>query len=101
MKMLFAATSIFSFFSNPTPSFQVYIVGHAPPGSDTRHGYNAYSSDSNAKYLRTVRKYARVIAGQFFGHLHADTFRVIYDNGELILGSLDKGGWFAIIWQSP
>ncbi|CAH0605741.1 unnamed protein product [Chrysodeixis includens] len=57
----------------------VYIVGHAAPGSDSRHPYDM-SSDANAKYLRTVRRHAKIIAGQFFGHLHADTFRVIYDN---------------------
>ncbi|KAL4706893.1 hypothetical protein ACJJTC_012352 [Scirpophaga incertulas] len=57
----------------------VYIVGHAAPGSDSRHAYDV-SSDANAKYLRTVRRHAKIIAGQFFGHLHADTFRVIYDN---------------------
>ncbi|CAK1546239.1 unnamed protein product [Leptosia nina] len=55
----------------------VYIVGHAAPGSDSR--YNMLSVDANGKYLRMVRRYARIIAGQFFGHLHADTFRVIYD----------------------
>ncbi|XP_037301481.1 acid sphingomyelinase-like phosphodiesterase 3a, partial [Manduca sexta] len=54
----------------------VCIVGHAAPGSDSRHGYD---SASNANYLRTIRRHARIIAGQFFGHLHADTFRVIYD----------------------
>lgn len=57
-------------------------MGHAAPGSDSRHGYDI-SADANLKYLRTVRRHARIIAGQFFGHLHADTFRVIYDNGEL------------------
>ncbi|XP_045494366.1 acid sphingomyelinase-like phosphodiesterase 3a [Colias croceus] len=55
----------------------VYIVGHAAPGSDSRH--NSISAEANEKYLRTVRRYARIIAGQFFGHLHADTFRVMYD----------------------
>ncbi|XP_060801779.1 acid sphingomyelinase-like phosphodiesterase 3a isoform X1 [Amyelois transitella] len=54
----------------------VYIVGHAAPGSYSQYG----AGDPNAKYLRMVRRYARVIAGQFFGHLHADTFRVVYDN---------------------
>ncbi|XP_069358332.1 acid sphingomyelinase-like phosphodiesterase 3b [Maniola hyperantus] len=52
----------------------VFIVGHAAPGSDT-----SYSADATSKYLRIVRRHARVIAGQFFGHLHVDTFRVIYD----------------------
>ncbi|CAB3239462.1 unnamed protein product [Arctia plantaginis] len=60
----------------------VYIVGHAAPGSDSRHPYDpsAAAADANAKYLQTVRRHAKIIAGQFFGHLHADTFRVIYDN---------------------
>nr|XP_026484291.1 acid sphingomyelinase-like phosphodiesterase 3a [Vanessa tameamea]XP_026484292.1 acid sphingomyelinase-like phosphodiesterase 3a [Vanessa tameamea]XP_026484293.1 acid sphingomyelinase-like phosphodiesterase 3a [Vanessa tameamea] len=60
-----------------TNNEMVYIVGHAAPGSDSR--YNAYSVDANTKYLRLVRRHARIIAGQFFGHLHVDTFRVIYD----------------------
>lgn len=59
---------------------QVYIVGHSAPGSDSRYPYDTV--DANAKYLRMVRRHARIIAGQFFGHLHADTFRVIYDNGK-------------------
>lgn len=60
----------------------VYIVGHAAPGSDSRHPHDpsAASVEANAKYLRMVRRHAKIIAGQFFGHLHADTFRVIYDN---------------------
>lgn len=70
-------TKVFTFYFTQ----QVYIVGHEAPGSDSRHPYDM-SSDSNAKYLRTVRRHAKIIAGQFFGHLHADTFRVIYDNGE-------------------
>ncbi|GBP48776.1 Acid sphingomyelinase-like phosphodiesterase 3a [Eumeta japonica] len=61
-------------------STQVYIVGHVPPGWDGRRSHAAYSPEANSKYLRTVRRHAGIIAGQFFGHLHADTFRVIYDN---------------------
>ncbi|CAG9559587.1 unnamed protein product [Danaus chrysippus] len=55
----------------------VYIVGHSAPGSGSR--YNAYSVDANVKFLNTIRRHAGIIAGQFFGHLHVDTFRVIYD----------------------
>ena len=57
-------------------SQQVYIVGHAAPGSDS-----GYTVDANNKYLGLVRRHARIIAGQFFGHLHVDTFRFIYDDG--------------------
>ncbi|XP_041970648.1 acid sphingomyelinase-like phosphodiesterase 3a [Aricia agestis] len=67
-------------------SEMVYIVGHAAPGSDSR--YNVHSVEANVKYLRTVRRYARIIAGQFFGHLHVDTFRVIYDKEQPVSWAL-------------
>lgn len=34
----------------------------------------------NRKYLSLVQSYSDVIAGQFFGHAHTDSFRVIYDD---------------------
>lgn len=71
--------------------FQVYIVGHIPPGSDERQRgvihpmHIAYKDFHNKKYLKLVRKYADIIVGQFFGHLHSDSFRVIYnEDGKLV-----------------
>lgn len=64
---------------------QVYLVGHHPPGADERQrgalppSHAAYSDHHNKKYLRIVRKYADIIVGQFFGHLHSDTFRIVYN----------------------
>lgn len=64
---------------------QVYIVGHIPPGSDERqvgsqqNGHTTFSEKNNLRYLRLVRKYSNVILGQFFGHLHSDSFRIIYN----------------------
>lgn len=59
------------------------------PGSDERQRgvipskHIAYSDYHNKRYLQIVRKYASIIVGQFFGHLHSDTFRVIYaENGK-------------------
>ncbi|XP_055608615.1 acid sphingomyelinase-like phosphodiesterase 3b [Uranotaenia lowii] len=68
----------------------VYIVGHIPPGSDERHyghpmpyGHTSFTEKNNARYLRLVKKYSSIIQGQFFGHLHSDSFRVVYsDNGK-------------------
>nr|XP_016934432.1 acid sphingomyelinase-like phosphodiesterase 3b [Drosophila suzukii] len=62
----------------------VYIVGHMPPGVDERHlgrQHNklTFTEHNNQRYLEMVRRYAPVIQGQFFGHLHSDTFRLIYD----------------------
>lgn len=72
-----------------THNNQVYIVGHMPPGSDERqlgiqmNGHTTFSSENNLRYLQLVRKYSSIISGQFFGHLHSDSFRIIYsDNGK-------------------
>ncbi|XP_070501702.1 acid sphingomyelinase-like phosphodiesterase 3b [Chironomus tepperi] len=64
----------------------VYIVGHMPPGSDERqigiipNGHTTYSEKNNLRYLRLVRKYSSIIQGQFFGHLHSDSFRIVYND---------------------
>lgn len=65
---------------------QVYIVGHTPPGVDDHEsGAAALSERHNTRYLQVVRLYADIIRGQFFGHWHTDTFRVIYsDTGYLM-----------------
>lgn len=70
-------------------SRQVYIVGHIPPGSDERHighmpyGHTSFTEKNNLRYLRLVKKYSEIIQGQFFGHLHSDSFRVVYsDSGK-------------------
>ena len=31
------------------------------------------------RYLRLVKRYSSIIQGQFFGHLHSDSFRVVYN----------------------
>ncbi|XP_039444463.1 acid sphingomyelinase-like phosphodiesterase 3a [Culex pipiens pallens] len=72
-------------FSNKKEN--VYIVGHIPPGSDERHightmpyGHTSFTEKNNARYLRLVKKYSSIIQGQFFGHLHSDSFRVVYND---------------------
>jgi len=62
----------------------VYLFGHIPPGIYERH-YNLnalhwYQDRFNRKYLQLVQTYSDVIAGQFFGHAHTDSFRIIYDD---------------------
>ncbi|XP_066258235.1 acid sphingomyelinase-like phosphodiesterase 3b [Euwallacea similis] len=69
----------------------VYLVGHIPPGSDERQKSTStpvhamYRDHHNKRYLAIVRKFHSIIVGQFFGHLHSDTFRVMYaENGRPI-----------------
>ncbi|KAF3423369.1 hypothetical protein E2986_13585 [Frieseomelitta varia] len=59
----------------------VYIVGHTPPGIDDRQsGAAVLSEHHNTKYLQVIRLYSDIIRGQFFGHWHTDTFRVVYSD---------------------
>ncbi|CAL8136061.1 unnamed protein product [Orchesella dallaii] len=62
----------------------VFIIGHIPPGKmerymSSRFGYHAYADQFNKRYLKLVRDYHDVIAGQFFGHFHSDSFRIFYE----------------------
>ncbi|CAH1183777.1 unnamed protein product [Ceutorhynchus assimilis] len=63
----------------------VYLVGHVAPGWDERQkglfhpAHGAYTDYHNQKYIDIVRNYSAIIVGQFFGHLHSDSFRVIHD----------------------
>ncbi|XP_029801725.1 acid sphingomyelinase-like phosphodiesterase 3b [Suricata suricatta] len=58
----------------------VYITGHVPPGFFEKKRNKAWFSEGfNAEYLKVVRKHHHVIAGQFFGHQHTDSFRMFYD----------------------
>lgn len=67
--------------SIPPCDGQVYIVGHTPPGVDDHEsGAAALNERHNTKYLQLVRFYSDIIRGQFFGHWHSDTFRVIYSD---------------------
>lgn len=64
-----------------TPSPQVYIIGHVPPGFFEKTRSKAWFREGfNEEYLKVVRKHHRVIAGQFFGHHHTDSFRMFYDD---------------------
>ncbi|KAL1395629.1 hypothetical protein pipiens_000314, partial [Culex pipiens pipiens] len=44
------------------------------------YGHTSFTEKNNARYLRLVKKYSSIIQGQFFGHLHSDSFRVVYND---------------------
>lgn len=70
-----------SIFGPSTSLLQVYILGHVPPGFFEKTQRKAWFRESfNEQYLKVVQKHHRVIAGQFFGHHHTDSFRMFYDN---------------------
>ncbi|KAJ8340866.1 hypothetical protein SKAU_G00331570 [Synaphobranchus kaupii] len=60
---------------------KVYIVGHVPPGFfEKKRNKPWFRSNFNRRYLELIRQHHAVIAGQFFGHHHTDTFRMFYDS---------------------
>ncbi|XP_016159210.1 PREDICTED: acid sphingomyelinase-like phosphodiesterase 3b [Ficedula albicollis] len=59
----------------------VYIVGHVPPGFfEKKRGKPWFRRGFNQRYLGIVQKHHRVIAAQFFGHHHTDSFRMFYSD---------------------
>ncbi|KAM9243833.1 acid sphingomyelinase-like phosphodiesterase 3b [Dugong dugon] len=71
----------------------VYIIGHVPPGFFEKARNKAwFRKDFNERYLEVVRKHHRVIAGQFFGHHHTDSFRMFYD---------DTGAPISVMFLTP
>lgn len=59
----------------------MYLVGHMAPGADERtpDAIPQFQEKFAKQYIKLVRRFSNIIVGQFFGHLHSDTFRVIYD----------------------
>ncbi|NXJ92853.1 ASM3B phosphodiesterase, partial [Corythaixoides concolor] len=59
----------------------VYVVGHIPPGFfEKKRSKPWFRSGFNERYLKIVQEHHRVIAAQFFGHHHTDSFRMFYCN---------------------
>ncbi|CAG7817877.1 unnamed protein product [Allacma fusca] len=57
----------------------VHIIGHVPPG------HIQCSKVFSRHYNNVIAKYNSVVKGQFFGHTHVDTFRLLYnENGQPI-----------------
>ncbi|KAJ0066504.1 hypothetical protein NL108_013972 [Boleophthalmus pectinirostris] len=60
---------------------KVYIIGHVPPGFfEKKRGKPWFIAKFNEQYLKLIQKHHAVILGQFFGHHHTDSFRMIYNS---------------------
>ncbi|CAH0407184.1 unnamed protein product [Chilo suppressalis] len=74
----------------------VYLVAHAGPGVEERHNAGSSSASgggelipsANARLLHVIKGFSDIIAGQFYGHRHADTFRLIYRDGRPVSWAL-------------
>ncbi|GCB75577.1 hypothetical protein scyTo_0015344 [Scyliorhinus torazame] len=64
-----------------TAGEKVYIIGHVPPGFfEKKRGTHWFQEHFNKRYIEIVKKHSQVIAGQFFGHQHRDSFKIFYSN---------------------
>ncbi|GCC17489.1 hypothetical protein chiPu_0020587 [Chiloscyllium punctatum] len=62
-------------------SRKVYIIGHVPPGFfEKKRGTHWFQEKFNKRYIEIIQKHSQVIAGQFFGHQHRDSFKIFYSN---------------------
>ncbi|XP_019403592.1 PREDICTED: acid sphingomyelinase-like phosphodiesterase 3b [Crocodylus porosus] len=67
----------------------VYIVGHVPPGIfEKKRSKPWFQKQFNERYVEIVQKHHSVIAAQFFGHHHTDSFRMFYSNTGSPINSL-------------
>ncbi|XP_069752222.1 acid sphingomyelinase-like phosphodiesterase 3b [Narcine bancroftii] len=66
---------------------KVYIIGHIPPGFfEKKRGVSWFKEHFNKRYVEIIQKYHSVIAGQFFGHHHTDSFRMFYSHSGSPIG---------------
>ncbi|XP_041049797.1 acid sphingomyelinase-like phosphodiesterase 3b isoform X2 [Carcharodon carcharias] len=64
-----------------TAGEKVYIIGHIPPGFfEKKRGTHWFQENFNKRYIEIITKHSQVIAGQFFGHQHRDSFKIFYSN---------------------
>lgn len=65
-------------------------MAHAGPGVEERHNAGSSSASgggeltpsANGRLLHVIKAFSDIIAGQFYGHRHTDTFRLMYREGE-------------------
>nr|XP_054754080.1 acid sphingomyelinase-like phosphodiesterase 3b [Lytechinus pictus] len=67
---------------------KVFISAHILPGSLEGETKVSFQTSFNVRYLEIIRKYSDVIKGQFFGHHHYDSFRVLYDDTGMPINAL-------------
>lgn len=59
-----------------TTGGRVLILGHIPPMVDEYGRGDLWRAQFARHYWSLIRRHAREVAGQFFGHVHSDEFRV-------------------------
>ncbi|CAL1610330.1 unnamed protein product [Knipowitschia caucasica] len=60
---------------------KVYIIGHIPPGFfEKKRSKPWFTAEFNKAYVKLIQKHHAVVLGQFFGHHHTDSFRMMYSS---------------------
>ena len=59
----------------------VYVFGHVPPGMfERKTNISWFYPHYNELFLEALSNHSDIIAGQFFAHQHADSFKVFYSD---------------------
>ncbi|ESP00462.1 hypothetical protein LOTGIDRAFT_112062, partial [Lottia gigantea] len=67
----------------------VYIISHVPPGAFERVKNIAwFYPQFNQQYIKLLLKYTDLIVGQFYGHEHTDSFRILLNEKNQAVSSL-------------
>ncbi|XP_064605118.1 acid sphingomyelinase-like phosphodiesterase 3b [Liolophura sinensis] len=62
---------------------KVYIIAHIAPGAfELTSGKYFFYPNFNKRYLNIIERYSDIIQGQFYGHEHTDSFRVLFGDQE-------------------
>ena len=59
-------------------SSTVWITGHIPPIIDTFYGKTMWHSMYIERYVAIVQRFAQIITGQHFAHIHAIQYRYVH-----------------------
>eukprot|EP00761_Pharyngomonas_kirbyi_P004289 gb/GECH01004293.1/.p1 GENE.gb/GECH01004293.1/~~gb/GECH01004293.1/.p1 ORF type:complete len:483 (+),score=57.38 gb/GECH01004293.1/:1-1449(+) len=59
---------------------KVYIITHIPPSDNYFDDIYLWKQKYANRYFRIVDKFSSIIQSQFYGHLHADDFRLIFSS---------------------
>lgn len=79
---------------------KVYVVGHIPPAIGSYRHHQLWHESYARRYFEILDEFYTVLAGEFFGHLHSDEFRLIHLD-ENLDGARQRSSDQWPLWLAP
>ncbi|KAK6188125.1 hypothetical protein SNE40_004376 [Patella caerulea] len=68
---------------------KAYVISHVPPGAFERLARMSwFYPQFNQQYLKIIADYSDIIIGQFYGHEHTDSFRLLIDQHDEAINTM-------------